>query len=228
MPTPCDLCHAGCCRSYHLFITPFDAFRIALDLALPLNEFAFLTLFSAADAVRYEEEYTALRFADRAEDERFFLALKRIESLLFPGTLRCFFLMEWHRESQVSERGEHPGRHTVGRCGIYGSRPQVCSTYPAALHAKAPVGVIANPPPAHVLPGHPVHTLCPEEWAAEHFGPKPDALLHGLAARQFEREFYNAAVAEFNEAQLGVNDYFPFMQKVYEERLRRIESSATA
>jgi Fe-S-cluster containining protein len=219
---PCDTCHAGCCRSYHLFITAFDAFRIARDLALPLNEFVTLLSFTAVEVKRYEDEYVPVRFSDRAEDRRFLLALKRIESHLFPGTQKCIFLQEWRREREAPERGEHPGRHTLGRCGIYGSRPQVCRTYPTSLHPTLPLGLINTPPPAQVEKPHAIHTLCPEEWTAANFGVEPTAVLHTLAVSRFEKEFYNRAIREWNERPQPLAGFFPFMMRVYENRFRTV------
>lgn len=220
MAGPCDTCHAGCCRSYHLFITAFDAFRVARDLGVTVGEFATMTVFDAADAVRYEEEYTALRFTDQPEDKRFFLALRRIDSALFPGTHKCYFLQEWRRENEAPERGEHPGRHTLGRCGIYSSRPMVCRTYPTSLHPTVPVGLINTPPPPQMPESQEAHTLCPEEWTAANFGVEPTRVIHNLAIRRFEREFYNQAVAEFNAENHPLPEYFPFMLRVYEHRFR--------
>jgi hypothetical protein len=59
----CDTCHAGCCRSYHLFITAFDAFRISRDLGLPVGEFVTLLSFPVTDVKRYEGEFVPIRFA---------------------------------------------------------------------------------------------------------------------------------------------------------------------
>jgi Fe-S-cluster containining protein len=197
-----------------VFVTAHDALRISRELGLPLGEFATLMSFGAEEVRCYEPEHVPLRFADTPEDRRYLLALKRTESALFPGTQRCWFLQEWRREKEAPERGEHPGRHTIGRCGIYGSRPQVCRVFPTSLHATLPLALI-HPQP---LPGS--ANGCPEEWSVEKLGVAPHAAVHALAVHRFEREFFMQASREFNAARLPLAEFFPFMTRVLGHRLR--------
>jgi Fe-S-cluster containining protein len=186
---------------------------------MPVGEFVTLMSFTVEEVVRYERDNVPLHFVDRPADRRFLLALKRVDSALFPGTQRCWFLQEWKRETEAPERGEHPGRHTLGRCGIYGSRPHVCRIFPTALHATLPLGLIHQRPlEASGLSG--ALAGCPEEWTVEKFGVEPDAALHALAVHRFEREFYAQASREFNEAQLPLAEFFPFMARVLAHRFR--------
>jgi Fe-S-cluster containining protein len=219
----CDTCHAGCCRSYHLFVTAFDAFRISRDLGLPVGEFVTLLSFPTTDVKRYEGEFVPIRFGrgEGAEDTtRYLLALKKIESHLFPGTEKCYFLNEWKRDRPASGREGHPGKEYIGRCSIYGSRPMVCRTYPTSLHQNVAVGLITTPPPIDLASKHEVHKICPEEWTVEKFGVDPTVVLHNLAIAKYEREFYNQAVTEFNESGGALQEFFPFMSRVYEHRFR--------
>lgn len=219
MGRPCDTCHAGCCRSHYVFVTAYDALKIARELGMQVGDFATFMSFTVEEVTRYEPDNVPLRFADRPEDRRFLLALKRTDSALFPGTQRCWFLQEWHREQEAPERGTHPGRHTLGRCGIYGSRPNVCRVFPTQMHPALPVGVLHERPLTKV-PDHEVYAGCPEDWTVQKFGIEPDAALHTLAIHRLEREFYLQASREFNEAHLALTEFFPFMSRALAHRFR--------
>jgi len=202
-----------------VFITAHDALRIGRELDMAVGDFATMMSFTTGEVSRYEQDHVPLRFADGPADRRFLLALKRTDSALFPGTQHCTFLQESKREVEAPERGEHPGRHTVGRCGIYKTRPFVCRVFPTALHASLPLGLIHPwPLAAHGQTG-PL-AGCPEEWMVENFGTEPDTVLHTLAAHRFEREFYAQSSREFNEAHLPLSEFFPFMARVIAHRFR--------
>jgi Fe-S-cluster containining protein len=223
MASICDTCHAGCCRSYHLFITAFDALRISRDLGLPVGEFVTMLSFSSEEVKRYADEFVPIRFANTGADRestRYLLALKKIDSHLFPGTPKCYFLNEWKRDVPATGREGHPGKHYIGRCSIYGSRPMVCRTYPTSIHPDVAVGLITTPPPVHLAAKHEVHKICPEEWTVEKFGVDGTQVLHNLAISRYEREFYNQAVTEFNSEDHDVQEFFPFMARAYEHRFR--------
>ncbi|MDX1917640.1 MAG: hypothetical protein SFT81_00650 [Candidatus Caenarcaniphilales bacterium] len=142
MSSICDSCHAGCCRVYRLIITIYDF----LDLVnhVGLNE--------AVNGVNFEpspfnENYSSNRnmmfpfiFDDPDRKGKMFsLALKRVESKLFPGTLKCHFLTEGEREQivinpELPNHEEHLGSRFYGRCSVYEGRPTMCRTYPIAFN----------------------------------------------------------------------------------------------
>lgn len=221
MPSICDTCHAGCCRSYHIFITAFDALRISKDVGLPVGEFITLLSFSQEAVKRYARDFVPIRLPKTDPEPRYLLALKKIDSHLFPGTPKCYFLNEWKRDRPAENREGHPGRDYIGRCSIYGSRPMICRTYPTSFHPQVAVGLITTPPPVDIAAKHEVHKICPEEWTVQNFGTEPTTVLHNLAISRYEREFYNQAVTEFNEGEHCVAEFFPFMARVYEQRFRQ-------
>lgn len=219
----CDTCHAGCCRGYNLLITAFDALRISRDLSLPVGEFSTLLSFSAEQSKRFENSFTPIKLSDPGcSEKRYFLALRRIESKQFPGTVKCYFLNEWMREHDAPNREGHTGKRVIGRCSIYGSRPMMCRTYPTSLHNETPLGFISTPRPIDLADKHPIYQLCPEKWTAEAFSTDPTTVLHNLAVNRFEMEFYNRAISEFNKGGHKVAEFFPFMARLYENRFRTV------
>ena len=221
MGAMCDTCHAGCCRGYNLLITGFDALRMSRELSLPLGEFCTLLSFTPEQAKRFEPTFAAIRLAGpNTEGKRYFLALKRIESRLIPNTVKCYFLNEWKREHPAPQREGHSGRQVVARCSVYGSRPMMCRTYPTSLHSQVSLGFISTPRPIDLADKHPIYQLCPEKWEASSFSTDPTTVLHNLAIHRYEADFYNQAVLEFNKEARGVEDFFPFLARVYENRFR--------
>ena len=217
----CDTCHAGCCRGYNLFITAFDALRMSRDLSLPVGEFVTLMAFNIEQSKRYSANFEPIQLGGgEFAEKRFFLALKKIGSQLFPGTVKCYFLNEWTRERDAAGRDAHPGKKTVARCSIYGSRPMMCRTYPTSLHANVALGFISTPRPIDLASKHDIYTLCPEKWTAEAFSTDPTTVLHNLVINRFEMDFHNQAVREFNKQPRAAKDFFPFMARVYEHRFR--------
>lgn len=217
----CDTCHAGCCRGYNLLITGYDALLMSRQLSLPLGEFCTLMGFRVEQAKRFENSYVPIRLADRGcEEKRYFLALKRIESQLVPGTVRCYFLNEWKREYPATEREGHPGKEVVARCSIYGSRPMMCRTYPTSLHRDVALGYVSTPRPIDLADKNPVYQLCPEKWTATDFSADPTAAVHNLAIHRYEQDFYNQAIAEFNKKPRTLAEFFPFLARIYENRFR--------
>lgn len=217
----CDTCHAGCCRTYHLLITAYDALVIARDLGLPVGEFTTFLAANGENIKRIGGKHTPIKFADPGQEEnRFFIALKRVNSALIPGTLKCYFLQEWQRQDVVAERGDHSGAKIIGRCGIYDSRPQMCKTYPAALHTEGALGFIATPPPTPLSDQNKIYEICPEKWTPEAFAQDPSKMLHTLVLTSYEVDFQSRAVAEWNAKPGLAKEFFPFMHRVYGIRFR--------
>jgi Fe-S-cluster containining protein len=105
-PTPCDRCAADCCRRFDVVIHGWDAYRIARDLALPMESFVSLEGAAEPDAMHQ------LVLDSTAKEDRY----RRL--VLSKRDGGCVFLL--------SLAG-------VGRCGIYASRPSACQSYPATF-----------------------------------------------------------------------------------------------
>lgn len=216
----CDTCHAGCCRAYNLIITVFDALQISRDLTLPIGEFVTMVPRNAEMAKQMGALHHPLRFSDPGyEDTFFYIALKRVDSRLFPGTLKCYFLQEWKRNDPVHERGQHLGSTVAARCGIYGSRPLMCRAYPSFLHDGA-LGVITNPKPSGLEKSNAIYTLCPEKWSTASFGSDTTQLVHQLVLNKYEIEFQNKLIDEWNANPRSLKEFFPFAALCYGNRFR--------
>jgi Fe-S-cluster containining protein len=217
----CDTCHAGCCRTYHLVITAFDALSIANDLSLPVGEFATFLATSGEVTKLLSGHNTPIQFTDpELRDKQYFVALKKVESQLIPGTQKCHFLLEWNRQETIPGRGDHPGARIAGRCGIYHSRPQMCRAFPAFLHSNGAVAFVSTPAPNDLQLQHEIYKVCPEKWTPEAFTKDPSEALHTLVVTRYERDFQNLAVEEWNKNPGAAKDFFPFMQKIYGTRFR--------
>jgi Fe-S-cluster containining protein len=216
----CDTCHAGCCRAYNLIITVFDALQISRDLNLPVAE--FVTMFPAVPQLveKMGKLHRPLKFSDPGlEDTQFFIALKRVESRLVPGTVKCYFLQEWQRSEPVTGRGDHPGATVAARCGIYGSRPLMCRAYPSFLHEGA-LGYVTNPAPSELSKSNAIYTLCPEKWDSAAAGADPTPVIHQLVLNKYEIEFQNKLIEEWNANPRTLKEFFPFAVTCYGNRFR--------
>lgn len=113
MGQPCDNCASPCCRNYNVVITLVDAYRIATTLRMPITEIAEMRYIDEPDG-----EYR-IKLSGNAEAEPRFhrVVLRKAVDPDPQYTGRCIFLLS------VGDRG---------RCGIYGMRPFVCSTYPTS------------------------------------------------------------------------------------------------
>jgi Fe-S-cluster containining protein len=106
---PCEGCAADCCRHFEVVVLGWDVYRIARDLSLPPESFIELQGAPAPDL-----SHQLVIDADADGDRYCRLALRKQAG-------GCAFLL--------SIDGK-------GRCGIYGSRPDACRSYPAVLDGE--------------------------------------------------------------------------------------------
>jgi Fe-S-cluster containining protein len=101
---PCQGCAADCCRKFQVVILGWDVYRVARDLQLPPESFVELQGAAEPDAAHQ-------LVLDVEERERRYhrMALRKRDG-------GCVFLLSLG---------------SVGRCGIYSSRPDACRSYPA-------------------------------------------------------------------------------------------------
>jgi len=216
----CDTCHAGCCRSYNICITVTDVLRVARDLHLAPAEFTEFKAVQASDAADFERQTEAIHFSDPgAEKTRFFLTLRRVPSVVGPGSVRCIFLHEWERTRPVAERRAHPGARVIARCSIYPSRPLMCRLYPSTTDAASLLAYLRKPPTSSLSGTHPFYEVCPEDWSAPDFASDFDEVLQNHARDKYEWAFQKLAISKWNKAPGLQADFFPLMEKAYQARL---------
>ena len=119
--SPCDGCLSHCCH-HDAHLSAFEATRMALTLAVPLESFVVPEPYKAADIG------LAPYHAIRLDEGRVRLKLRRREDR------SCVFLFK------LGERG---------RCGAYALRPGICRLYPFELEegdAHIHVGTLAYCP----------------------------------------------------------------------------------
>jgi Fe-S-cluster containining protein len=112
---PCASCHVRCCFAYVVPVTGFDAWRIATELQIGLDQ--FLVAIPAN-----EQQPTAFRL-DLSGRFHAIALDKQEDDGEHDGDRACIF---WY-----------PLLEGYGRCGVYAVRPNVCRTYPAYLRDGA-------------------------------------------------------------------------------------------
>lgn len=218
----CASCHGGCCRSLLLIITAWDALRLSRDLERSPESFTQFIPLGESQTEALQGLPAQIRFSDtQGPLQNHTLVLKKEPSQLLPGTHRCTFLLEWPQENADPE-ASHPGGRVTGRCGVYGSRPLMCRTYPALLDDNNQP-VITYRRSMQAPQGE--HALCPKPWTPEMFGNDPSATAHNLILERYEFDFFNAAVERWNETPRPRSEFFPFMTKEYQHRIRAAEAS---
>ncbi len=155
--SPCETCDARCCRSYTVYVTGEDAFRIACGTGLPLLRFLGYTV---------QAERTDAGFMLEPGGVTHDLVLATAPS--GDPEKPCIFL-----------RTDEGGR---GRCGIYPFRPGACRRFPA-VRGDAGVGVrrgIVCPPGA--WDGHPMDRL---SWRIALEREQREAELHAVVVAEW-------------------------------------------
>lgn len=111
MSSPCDRCHAPCCREPRVLLSGREALRIAQALALPLAAFVDLPSREHAEG----EFRIVLRDAMTGQLRHHRMELRQHATPGESFTRRCHFLST-HND-------------TV-RCGCYAVRPRACAAFP--------------------------------------------------------------------------------------------------
>ena len=204
--TPCDGCHAGCCRSFAVPISGADALRLE-ETGLSFWDFA----------TRWEDRTGAIAngyaphlFFEDDPGTPFVLGLSHVESRVFPGTPKCRFL------SETDPTAEHP--LGVGNCGMYEGRPAACRVFPKKLDDRGelvqlqPIPARGNDRPDDVF------NLCPRPWTAADVDPIEAPAE--IVVAEHEMRFFAKVVALWNR-QPGEWRAFPaFLRKVYTARVQ--------
>jgi len=201
----CDSCHSGCCRSFAVPISGADIHRFTQDQEKPFWDFA----------CRWEDSEDLISrnlaphffFADTPAVP-FVICLKHVPSLSFPGTTKCRFLMECLPDE------EHP--KGLGRCGIYGSRPHTCRSFPAKLNDSNELAVLYEIP-SNGRDGEPAYDLCPRQWQASDL--EPNDTIQSLVIAQYEMTFFKKIAAIWNQDPGEWSSFPEFIDIIYSNRI---------
>ena len=204
--TPCDGCHAGCCRSFAIPISGADAIR----LERAGHEFWDF-------ACRWEDREGRIAngyaphvfFADEPQTP-FVFGLRHEESRVFRGTPRCLFL----RETPPA-----PGRPLgTGQCGVYGDRPAACRVFPKKLSPGGDLVQLQPVPDRGRQDDSPVFDLCPRPWTAADVDPveAPGEIV----SAEFEMRFFAQLVRLWNRTPQEWAAFPQFLRAVYGNRVR--------
>jgi Fe-S-cluster containining protein len=129
--SPCEDCHAGCCRSFAVPVSGADIMRI--EYGLGLSFWDFVCRWEDPDG-RIALNYAPHFFFDDEPETQFVISLMHHESEYFKETTRCRFLTE----------GAPDEEHSLGqaRCGIYNFRPGACRVFPTKFDPASELAVI--------------------------------------------------------------------------------------
>jgi Fe-S-cluster containining protein len=133
--SPCEDCHAGCCRSFAVPVSGADIMRI--EYGLGLSFWDFVCRWEDPDG-RIALNYAPHFFFDDEPETQFVISLMHHESEYFKETTRCRFLTE----------GAPDEEHSLGqaRCGIYNFRPGACRVFPTKFDPASELAVIHDVP----------------------------------------------------------------------------------
>lgn len=206
--SPCQSCHAGCCRSFAVPLTGADIIR--MERALDLSFWDFVCRW-ADPFGRIAREYAPhFHFSDEPETP-FVLCLMHEKSEQFPGTTKCRFLQEGPPDD------EHP--LGTGRCGIYEHRPAACRAFPAKLNETGELALITDVPERGRPGNEPAYQLCPRPWEPSDFDPIDT--LQDLVVAKYEMQFFHQLADIWNRVPRPWEVFPEFLHLVYSGRVLR-------
>lgn len=207
--SPCEGCHAGCCRSFAVPVTGADILRIQRNLQLSFWEFVCRWEDPTGKIARNYAPH--FRFADEP-DTPFVICLSHSGSKNFPTTSKCAFLVEEAPTEEVPLGTAH--------CGIYENRPAACRAFPTKFNETEELAIIYDVPTSgRAANQHPAYTLCPREWEPKDFDSLE--LLQHLAVAKFEMRFFHQIAAIWNRQPRQWGMFPAFLDLVYSSRVLR-------
>jgi Fe-S-cluster containining protein len=205
--SPCQSCHAGCCRSFAVPVTGADILRI--ERTLGLDFWAFVCRWADPQGIIARNHAPHFYFADEPSTP-FAICLTHAASEFFPGTTKCRFLTEGQPDA------EHP--HGLARCGIYNSRPAACRAFPAKLNSTNELAVLYDVPPrGRTDTDDPLFDLCPRSWQPEDL--EPVSAVQDLVIARYEMGFFRQLATVWNSKPRPWAVFPDFLRLVYNNRV---------
>ena len=205
--SPCESCHAGCCRAFAVPVTGADILRIERQLQLGFGD--FVCRWADPDGNIARNYAPQFHFADEPETP-FVICLRHTASEFFPRTTKCRFLLE----------GEPDAENPLGqaRCGIHAARPGACRVFPTKLNETGELAVIYDVP-ENGRPAEPAATysLCPRPWEPTDI----DTLtgIQDLVVARYEMGFFKQLANLWNRKPREWSLFPEFLRLVYESRV---------
>jgi Fe-S-cluster containining protein len=207
--SPCNGCHAGCCRSFAIPLTGADILRIERELGLSFWE--FVCRWEDRDGRISSGQAPHFHFADEPATP-FAICLLQDQSRTFPGTSCCRFLDEQPRTL------EHP--LGTAQCGIYEHRPSACRVFPTRFNATGDMAVLHDVP-ERARPDREgdAYQLCPRPWEVSDVDPL--AAPQDLIVLRYEMQFFREVAAVWNRSPGDWRIFPEFLRAVYSHRVLR-------
>ena len=206
--TPCQSCHAGCCRAFAVPISGADVIRIESRLNLSFWDFACRWADPNGDiALNHAPQF---RFEDELQTP-FVICLKHIASEFFPDSDKCRFLMESPPDA------DHP--LGVARCGIHGHRPGACRAYPTKLNSSSELVIIDNVPDNGRPNGEDLYRLCPRQWEPSDIDPLDS--VQDLVLAKYEMAFFQQVASAWNRNPQSWLVFPEFLRLIYSHRVTK-------
>ena len=208
--SPCEDCHAGCCRSFVVPVSGADIMRI--EHGLGLSFWDFVCRWEDPDG-RIALNYAPHFFFEDEPETQFVISLMHHESEYFKETNRCRFLTE----------GAPDEEHPLGqaRCGIYNYRPGACRVFPTKFDPANELAVIHDIPDRSRDGDVGVYDLCPRPWEPSDLDPVQP--LHNLVVARYEMQFFRSIAELWNRNPRSWSVFPDFLRLVYARRVVREE-----
>ncbi|QDT37087.1 Flagellin N-methylase [Stratiformator vulcanicus] len=206
MSSPCDNCHAGCCRSFAVPVTGADILRIERDLDLAFWDFA--CRWADPDG-KIARKYAPHFYFEDEPSTPFVICLSHQPSRFHKGTSKCRFLVE----------GQPDDENPMGqaRCGIYNSRPMACRCFPTKFNSTGELTVLHDVPTRGRKETHPAYELCPRNWTVDEVDPI--SAPQDLTVAKFEMNFFHSLASVWNRAPRSFEVFPDFLKLVYSRRV---------
>ena len=208
MTSPCETCHAGCCRSFAVPITGADILRI--ERALRIDFWQFVCRWADPDGRIARNDAPQFHFADEPQIP-FVVCLMHAQSHFLDGTTKCRFLTECEPDPLNPLGAAH--------CGIYDSRPAACRAFPMKLDSTGELAILYDVPPRGRAGRHPAYDLCPRPWDPADVDPL--SAVQDLVLARHEMSFFRRLAEIWNRRPQSWLVFPDFLRLVYANRVVR-------
>lgn len=207
--SPCESCHAGCCRSFAVPVSGADILRLEDQLGLTFWDFA--CRWADPEGLIARNHAPQFYFDDDPETP-YVICLTHEPSKFLQGTTKCRFLME----------GEPDADSPLGqaRCGVYNARPGACRAFPAKLNNTGELAILYDVPPnGRPSDPQPAYDLCAKPWSVEDLDPV--STVGDLVVARYEMGFFRQLATIWNRDPRPWSVFPDFVRLVYANRIVR-------